>query len=107
MLTDAAGFGLAGRSTDTFRSLIDPLICETRCRFPGGEQTGGHLASFFGLVRISENLFADYALRGLAQILIECTGYVQILGPERAVDKGLWCANQDGRVALPRISVGT
>ena len=40
-------------------------------RFSGSEQSCARMGSFFGLVSIGENLFADDTFRGFAHILIE------------------------------------
>lgn len=88
------------------RPLRRRSACETSRRFPGSEQSGARLGLFFGLVRIGENLLADYAFGGLAQILIERARDLQVLRPERLIDERPGRANQYGRVALTRIPIG-
>lgn len=86
---------------------MDHSVCKARCGFSGSEESSVRLGLFLGLVRIAENLLTDDALGSFVQVLFERTGDFQKLRPKRLIDERLGRTNQNGRVTLPRVPVGT
>ena len=75
-----------------------PMIADSRPR--------NSSRAFRCVVGIFENFFANDALRGFIQVGEKCSLKLQILGPERSINKCPWGADDQRAKALPLVAVG-